>query len=160
MEIIDIVTSIGTIVGIVSGLYGAINSWRANKRLDENDGLSFNVRCHEDRDDVDWLYVSFCINNHLRDSIFVEEIRPLNFKKLIPEIGKVDEDCFLITAFGEPQSTYKYRLTEIPSEYKHVFEFKIPKDLKKMKLKIFYSYTTIKGLKKATRIYEYICSHS
>ncbi len=147
---------IASILAIAAATWAGWEAYRANRRLEEESKPVFRTDIFTEKSDESQT-IRLGIQNQEKNSIFVEELQPLNFDRIIPQSGsKVNEVGFWITLFGEPSKTYKMPGEEIENGKWRDFHFKVPRDLRRIKLKIHYSVMTSIGLQKTSCIYDYL----
>lgn len=147
---------ISSILAIAAATWAGWEAYRANQRLEDESKPIFRTYFLGDKTDPNRI-IQLSILNQEKNSIFIDELQPLNFSSITPQSGSsVNEVGFWVTHFGEPSKTYKASSEEIISGKWRDFSFKIPSHIKRIKLKVHYSVMTSGGLKKTSCIYDYI----
>ena len=147
---------ISSILAIAAATWAGWEAYRANQRLEEEGKPIFRTYFLGDKTEQNRI-VQLSILNQEKNSIFIDELQPINFNSIIPQSGaSVNEVGFWVTHFGEPAKTYRIASEEIISDKWRDFNFKIPSHVKRIKLKVHYSVMTSGGLKKTSCIYDYI----
>lgn len=151
---------ITSILAIAAASWAGWEAYRANQRLDEESKPVFKTY-FSSYNDKDFRSICLNIQNNDKNSIFVNELKPINFDSIVPQSGINTNDFGEWSyTFGTPERTYQMPPQEIISGKSWDFNFKVPKNIQRIKIKIHYSIMTSSGLKKASCVYDYLISSS